>query len=137
MTATDIKDLVVDSKTNAYKLTPDQMSDIQKTGVATSLEAGIHVVRIRKGGFDYVGGDAQTGEPIVMLWIYGGKFKNLKSGIEVPAGWSTLNGYDDTLTLAVSEPVTLCAFFFDVQIEDNAGAVTVSTVKVGELSDLD
>ncbi|MEM9266538.1 MAG: hypothetical protein AAGA46_13535 [Cyanobacteria bacterium P01_F01_bin.13] len=136
MATTDIKDLVVDSKTNAYKLTPEQMTDIQKTGVETSLEAGIHVVRIRKGGFDYVGGDAQAGEPIVMLWIYGGKFKNLKSGIEVPAGWSTLNGYDDTLTLAVSEPVTLCAFFFDVLIEDNAGTVTVSTVKVGELADL-
>mgnify|MGYP001794961294 CR=1 FL=1 len=136
MTATEIKDLVVDSKTNAYKLTPAQMSDIQKTGVETVLASGIHVVRIRKGSFDYVGGDAQTGEPIVMLWIYGGKFKNLKTGIEVPAGWSTLNGYDDTLTLAVSETVTLCAFFFDVELEDNAGAVTVSAVKVGELSDL-
>lgn len=136
MTATDIKDLVVDSKANAYKLTPAQMSDIQSTGVKTSLEPGIHIARIRKGSFDYVGGDTQAGEPIVMLWIYGGKFKNLKSGVEVPAGWSTLNGYDDTLTLAVSEAVTLCAFFFDVELQDNSGAVTVSAVKVGELSDL-
>lgn len=137
MTATEIKDLVVDSKANAYKLTPEQMTAIQATGVEVALEAGIHVVRIRKGAFDYVGGDAQAGEPLVMLWIYGGKFKNLKTGIEVPAGWSTLNGYDDTVTLAVSEAVTLCAFFFDVELEDNAGAVTVSAVKVGELSDLD
>lgn len=137
MTTTEVKDLVVDSKANAYQLTPDQMSNIQKTGVSTSLEPGIHVVRIRKGGFDYVGGDAQAGEPIVMLWIYGGKFKNLKSGVTVPAGWSTLNGYDDTLTISVSEAVTLCAFFFDVELKDNAGAVTVSAVKVGELTDLD
>lgn len=136
MAATEVKDLAVDSKNNAYKLTPEQMTDIQNTGVQTSLEPGIHVVRIRKGKFDYVGGDAQAGEPIVMIWIYGGKFKNLKSGIEVPAGWSTLNGYDDTLTLAVSEEVTLCAFFFDVELGDNAGTVTVSAVKVGELSDL-
>ncbi|MEM6452920.1 MAG: hypothetical protein AAF703_21710 [Cyanobacteria bacterium P01_D01_bin.105] len=136
MTTTAIKDLIVDSKENAYKLTPEQMSAIQSTGVETTLEPGIHVVRIRKGGFDYVGGDAQAGEPIVMLWIYGGKFKNLKTGITVPAGWSTLNGFDDTVTLAVTETVTMCAFFFDVELEDNAGKVTVSAVKVGELSDL-
>ncbi|MEM9088017.1 MAG: hypothetical protein AAGC93_04660 [Cyanobacteria bacterium P01_F01_bin.53] len=137
MTTTTITDLIVDSKANTYKLTPDQMSAIQSTGVETTLEPGVHVVRIRKGKFDYVGGDAQAGEPIVMLWIYGGNFKNLKSGVSVPAGWSTLNGYDDSLTLAVSEAVTLCAFFFDVKIEDNAGSVTVSAIKVGELSDLE
>ena len=136
MTTTEVKDLVVDSKANAYKLTPDQMTAIQETGVSTSLDPGIHVVRIRKGTFDYVGGDGQAGEPLVMLWIYGGKFKNLKSGVIVPAGWSTLNGYDDTLTVAVSETVSLCAFFFDVELEDNAGAVTVTDVKVGELADL-
>jgi hypothetical protein len=112
------------------------MKEIEDTGVKTELTPGIHVIRIRKGSFDYVKGEAQIGEPLVMLWIYGGKFKNLKTNIEVPAGWSTLNGYDDTLTLAVSEASTLCAFFFDVETGDNDGDVTVSVIKVGELSDI-
>ncbi len=72
-----------------------------------------------------------------MLWTYGGKFKNLKTNKVVPAGWSTLNGYDDTVTLAVIEKSTLCAFFFDTNTDDNDGDVTVSVVKMGELSDID
>ena len=111
------------------------MTEIQNTGVNTELKPGIHVIRIRKGSFDYVQGDVPKGEPIVMLWIYGGKFKNLKTNIEIPAGWPTLNGYDDTLTLAVSETSTLCALFFDVEVGDNDGDVTVSVRKVGELND--
>lgn len=133
---TNIKDLVVNSKKNCYHLFSERMNEIQNTGVSTQLEPGIHVVRIRKGSFDYVKGDVTKGEPIVMLWIYGGKFKNLKTNVEVPAGWSTLNGYDDTLTLAVLETSTLCAFFFDVEVGDNDGDVTISTIKVGELNDL-
>ncbi|KOP26939.1 hypothetical protein AMR41_06120 [Hapalosiphon sp. MRB220] len=134
--ATNITDLVVNSKKNCYHLFSQRMIEIQNTGVNTELKPGIQVIRIRKGSFDYVQGDTQKGEPIVMLWIYGGKFKNLKTNIEVPAGWSTLNGYDDTLTLAVSETSTLCAFFFDVEVGDNDGDVTVSVIKVGELNDL-
>ncbi|MDZ8106996.1 MAG: hypothetical protein RM338_15455 [Nostoc sp. DedQUE12a] len=133
---TNIKDLVVNSKKNCYHLFSERMNEIQNTGVSTQLEPGIHVVRIRKGSFDYVKGDVIKGEPIVMLWIYGGKFKNLKTNVEVPAGWSTLNGYDDTLTLAVLETSTLCAFFFDVEVGDNDGDVTISAIKVGELNDL-
>ncbi|MBU7585645.1 MAG: hypothetical protein KAF91_22635 [Nostoc sp. TH1S01] len=133
---TNITDLVVNSKKNCYHLFSQRMNEIQNTGVKTELQPGIHVIRIRKGSFDYVQGDVQKGEPIVMLWIYGGKFTNLKTNIEVPAGWSTLNGYDDTVTLAVSETSTLCAFFFDVEVGDNDGDVTVSVIKVGELNDL-
>jgi hypothetical protein len=95
---TNITDLVINSKKNCYHLFSQRMTEIQNTGVNTELKPGIHVIRIRKGSFDYVQGDIQKGEPIVMLWIYGGKFKNLKTNIEVPAGWSTLNRYDDTLT---------------------------------------
>lgn len=134
--STNITDLVVNSKNNCYHLFSQRMTEIQNTGVSTELKPGIHVIRIRKGSFDYVKGDVQKGEPIVMLWIYGGKFKNLKTNVEVPAGWSTLNGYEDTLTLAVSETSTLCAFFFDVEVGDNDGDVTVSVIKVGELDDL-
>lgn len=63
-----------------------------------------------------------------MLWIYGVRFLNLKTNKPFSVGWSILNGYDDTLTLAVSEQSKLCAFFFATEINDNAGAVTVSVV---------
>ncbi len=136
---TQIVDLIVDSTDNCYHLPPAQMEEIQAKGVTIDLTTGVHVARIRKGSFDYIKNDpnGQKGEPLVMLWIYGGKFKNLKTNKVVPAGWSTLNGYDDTVTLAVSESSKLCAFFFDTEIGDNDGKVTVSVVKVGELSDLD
>ncbi|MEB3283164.1 MAG: hypothetical protein VKK42_30010 [Lyngbya sp.] len=135
---TEVIDLVVNSKDNCYLL-KDHIEAIQNTAVKQELTSGIWVVRIRKGSFDYIKDDpqGQKGEALVMLWMYGGKFKNLKTNKIVPAGWSTLNGFDDTVTLAVSEPITLCAFFFDIYLEDNDGDVTVSVVKVGELSDIE
>lgn len=134
---TTVKELAVHNRHNCYVFSSEQITDVQNSGVKETLEPGIHVVRIRKGKFDYIDGDTQVGEPIVMLWIYGGKFKNLKTNVAVPAGWSTLNGYDDTLTLAVLEPVTLCALFFDIYNLDNENTLTVSAIKVGELTDLD
>jgi hypothetical protein len=136
-TQTSITDLVVNSSKNCYQLTKEQMESIQNKGVTAELTQGIYVVRIKEGAFDYVkDSDDVENEPLVLLWIYGGKFKNLKINKQVSASWSTLNGYDDTLTLAVSEPSKLCAFFFDTEINDNAGDVTVSVVKVDELRDL-
>jgi hypothetical protein len=135
-TQTSITDLVVNSAKNCYQLTKEQMEAIQNKGVTAELTQGIYVIRIKEGTFDYVkDSENLESEPIVMLWIYGGKFKNLKTHKQVSAGWSTLNGYDDTLTLAVSEPSKLCAFFFDTEINDNGGDVTVSVVKVDELRD--
>lgn len=135
-TQTSIIDLVVNSSKNAYYLTKEQMEGIQNKGVTAELTQGIYVVRIKEGTFDYVKDSEDVeNEPLVLLWIYGGKFKNLKTKKQVAASWSTLNGYDDTLTIAVSEPSKLCAFFFDTDINDNAGDVTVSVVKVDELRD--
>lgn len=133
---TTITDLVVNSTQNCYQLTKEQIEGIQNKGVTTKLAQGIYVVCIKEGSFDYVkdSEDAES-EPLVMLWIYGGKFKNLKTNKQVTAGWSTLNGYDDTVTLVVSEPSNLCAFFFDTEINDNAGDVKVSVVKVDEFRD--
>ena len=65
-----------------------------------------------------------------MLWIYGGKFINKKTNLEVEATWSTLNGDDDTLTLEVLQTTNICAFFFDSYIEDNQGELTISIVKM-------
>jgi hypothetical protein len=131
---TFITDLVVNSVKNCYQLSKDQMEAIQNKGVTAELTQGIYVVRIKEGAFDYIkDSENAESEPLAMLWIYGGKFKNLKTNKQVTAAWSTLNGYDDTLTIAVSEPSKLCAFFFDTEINDNAGDVTVSVIKVDEL----
>ncbi|MEM8640020.1 MAG: hypothetical protein AAGG51_14570 [Cyanobacteria bacterium P01_G01_bin.54] len=126
-----LTELRVHSQQNCYRLSPEDMQQIeQQVSVSTQLEAGIYVVRIRAGSFDYMQGNEQIGEPLVMLWIYGGLFKNLKTNQPVPCTWSTLNGYDDTLTLEVLEPATLCAFFFDTFTEDNQGEVLLSVVKL-------
>jgi phosphate transport system substrate-binding protein len=65
-----------------------------------------------------------------LLWIHGGKVINRKTDVPVVATWSSLNGYDETLTLEVLEPTTLHAFFIDTHLEDNDGEVTLSVVSL-------
>ena len=126
--ATDLK---IDSKQNCYVLDAEVMNRLQnEISVSTTLEVGTNVVRIKSGTFDYRSASEQTGEPLVLLWIYGGKFINKKTNVEVGATWSSLNGYDDTLTLDVLEPATLCAFFFDTYLDDNTGELTISVMRV-------
>ncbi|MDY7003936.1 MAG: hypothetical protein SWX82_08245 [Cyanobacteriota bacterium] len=126
-----ITDLKIDSKKNCYTLDAEAMRQIQEeTAVSTKLEPGIYVIRIRSGSFGYRNDANNVGEPMVMLWIYGGKFINKKTNLEVEATWSTLNGDDDTLTLEVLQTTNLCAFFFDSYIDDNQGELTISIVKM-------
>jgi hypothetical protein len=126
-----VTDLKVHSKSNCYRLSPEQMHSIQnEIAVSTTLEVGTNIVKITEGAFGYQSSMAQQGEPLVLLWIYGGKVVNQKTNIEVDATWSSLNGYDDTLTLMVKEPATLCAFFFDTHLEDNNGEVRLSIVRI-------
>ncbi|QYO62112.1 hypothetical protein [Leptolyngbya sp. 7M] len=126
-----VTDLKVDSKRNCFFLDAGLLQRIQQeTAVSTRLEPGTNVVKIRAGAFNYQSNSGHQGEPMVLLWIYGGKVINKKTGIPVGATWSTLNGYDDTLTLEVLEPATLCAFFFDTYLEDNDGEVHLSVVRI-------
>lgn len=126
-----LTELNVNSQQNCYRIDPGEMQKIeQQVSVSTELAVGTNVVRIKSGSFDYVSGDNQTGEPFVLLWIYGGSFKNLKTNQTVTATWSTLNGYDDTLTLEVTEPATLSAFFLDTCVGDNQGEVVLSVVNL-------
>jgi hypothetical protein len=131
MAACTVNELKVHSKHNCYILSPETLSRLQnEVSVSVLLETGTNVIKIREGSFDYRGATVQDGEPSVMLWIYGGKVINQKTGVPVVATWSTLNGYDDTLTLEVAEPATLCAFFFDTDLEDNDGEVQLSIVRI-------
>lgn len=125
-----IQHLRVHSRDNSFLLDAERMKNIQQTGVSKTLEPGIHVVRIKSGGFGYDSNINQFGEPVVVLWIYGGMVINKKTNVPVAATWSTLNGYNDTLTLEVLEISTLCAFFFDSYIADNNGEVTISVARL-------
>ena len=69
----------------------------------------VYATDLTDGVFNYDGDDTHPGEPFVLLWIHGGTVINEKTGIPVSSTWTTLNGYDDTLTLDVREPANaLC-----------------------------
>lgn len=102
------------SRDNCYLLDETEMEKLQhQIAVSVELETGTNMITIQRGQFSRQTEFNQQGEPVVMLWIYGGRVVNTKTGIAVTSTWSSLNGYDDVLTLDVLEPATLCAFFFD------------------------
>lgn len=113
-TACTVSELKVNSQRNCFRLGTEAMSMLQQTGVSVSLETGTHLIQLRNSHLNHqeVG---QSREPLMMLWIYSGRVINQKTGVAVEATWSTLNGWDDTLTLEVLEPATLCAFFLDTE----------------------
>jgi phosphate transport system substrate-binding protein len=125
-----IANLTVHSQRNCYVLDPKTMEQIQEKAVSQILEPGNYLIKIQSGAFGYHSGPETVGEPLILLWIYGGKVMNQKTKVEVGSTWSSLNGYDDLLTLRVLETTTLSAFFFDTEADDNQGEVTLSVVRV-------
>lgn len=123
-----VTELKVHSQRNCYRLSEEQMQAIQNQGVSVDLEPGTNIVKLREGGFGYTA-EGQK-EPVVLLWIYGGKVINKKTNVEVYATWASLNGFDDALVMDVVEPAKLCAFFFDTKIDDNEGELTLSVVRI-------
>jgi len=129
------EDLVVNSRRNCFYIEPESMRRLQEeTSAHKLLQPGTHTIALKSGTFDYRLDSGHQGEPLVLLWLYGGKVKNHKTGVAVSSTWSSLNGYGDTLTIDVLEPTTLCAFFFDTHLEDNEGEVIV-TVKAPNYTD--
>jgi hypothetical protein len=125
-----VTELTVHSQRHCCLLTAGQMKMIEETSVSITLERGTNIIKIRDGVFNYQSGSGHPGEPIVLLWIYGGRTINQKTEVEVGSTWSTLNGYDDSLVLEVLEPATLCAFFFDTHPDDNEGEILLSVVRI-------
>jgi hypothetical protein len=125
-----VEDMVVHSKYNCYFIDPDSLRRLeQETGVSKTLQPGVYTLKIKSGSFNYHQDSGHAGEPLLMLWIYGGVVINHKTWVTVAATWSSLNGYDDVMRLEVREPATVCAFFFDTQIDDNSGEVVLSIDK--------
>lgn len=125
------EDIEVDSRRNCYFIDPAKMRQLeQQTSVSKTLQPGTYAIKIKHGAFSYHSELGRPGEPLVMFWIYGGAIVNQKTGVEVGATWSSLNGYGDTLTLEVRQPTTICAFFFDTYLDDNQGEVTLSMTRL-------
>ncbi|MGK7923274.1 MAG: DUF4912 domain-containing protein [Trichodesmium sp.] len=126
----EIQHLTIHSRHNCYFLNDEQMTRLQETAVSNTLEPGTYIMRIKSGTFGYGSNICPSGEPFVLLWIFGGKVKNNKTKVPVEKTWSTLNGYNETLTLEVLETTNLYTFFLDSYAEDNEGEVTVSIAKL-------
>ncbi|MCG6138673.1 MAG: hypothetical protein MET45_29440 [Nostoc sp. LLA-1] len=114
--------LTIDTKTNCYVIDANQMNNLQqKVATAFTFEKGTFEIRISGGQYTY-SKTKTTGEPFVLLWIYGDNdstFINKNTGFEVGATWTTLNGYNDKLTLEVKERVGSISFFEVAQTDNN------------------
>jgi hypothetical protein len=119
----------VHSRENCFLLDSEAMKKLQKTAVSRSLKPGTYHFRIKSGVFSYHS-DMQAGEPVLLLWIYGGRVINKKTNVEVRSTWSTLNGYEETLVLEVLETAILSAFFFDTHPEDNTGEIVLMAKRI-------
>lgn len=126
-----ITDVVVHSRRNAFLLSAAEMQHIQDHVAAkTHLASGLYEIKITDGSFDYQAQTGEPGEPLAILWIYGGRVINKATNVPVMSTWSTLNGYGDILTLEVLDSTTFCAFFIDTYLDDNEGEVRVSVEKI-------
>ncbi|MBX2864611.1 MAG: hypothetical protein KTR27_13770 [Leptolyngbyaceae cyanobacterium MAG.088] len=122
--------VIVDSQEHCYELDQEYLNALQSTANSTQLEPGTYVLRIERGALScWTEQQKFSPEPSVMLWIYGGSFVNRKTNVKVGATWSSLNGYDDTLTLDVLETATVCGFFFNTYKEHSSGEITLSILK--------
>ena len=120
---------------NCYLLEPEAIKRLQdEVSASMILKSGTYIIKIESGTFSG-SNSVKGGEPIVLLWIYGGKIINQKTNVEVQSTWSSLNGYDDTLTLNVLTTSTLCAFFFDtrfsgVRSSESESEITLTAVQI-------
>ena len=119
--------LTVNSKANCFELPGNTWEKLESISESTVLKPGTYVIRIKTGTFSFWNsGDKK--EPFVMLWLHGGNFTNLATGVATSATMESLNGYDDTVTILVKEKTTLYAFFLDSYCADNRGRIVVSVL---------
>jgi hypothetical protein len=123
-----LQQIQVHSRNHCYELDGDLISRMQSGDNTMLLEAGTYVVKITDGEFSYGNNNGQA-EPLILIWLHGGRFINKKTGILVGSTWTSLNGYDDVLTIDVEEAAMLTALFFDTNPYDNRGQVTLTVLK--------
>jgi hypothetical protein len=117
-------ELTVHSKNNCFQVSPEEMKAMEDKAMSFSLSPGTNKISIQSGNFSHQFG--QSGEPIVMLWIYGGQVTNHQTKVNVQSTWSSLNGYSDRLVLDVKESAIVSAFFFNDTEGENHGEISLS-----------
>ena len=93
-----------------------------------TLKQGNYELQITSGSHSYSSNE-ETGEPAVLLWIYGedgSTFINQETGVETGATWASLNGYYQKLKLEVKQQIVVCALFFKVGNQENSGAINLT-----------
>ncbi|EKU97808.1 hypothetical protein Lepto7375DRAFT_7053 [Leptolyngbya sp. PCC 7375] len=118
--------LTVDSQEHTYTFDENQISALQSTANRIPLTPGCYILTLDPQN---INNSPRVGEPSVILWIYGGRFINQKTNVEAASTWSTLNGYNDSLTLNVLEPSTVCAFFLDTTPKIDSHQLTLLILK--------
>jgi phosphate transport system substrate-binding protein len=122
--------IMLNRPTNTYVLDAMQVTQLtQQAAVQQALSPGHYTLKIAEGNFSYRPLAEHPGEPLVMLWLKGGKLIGDRAQVETTDTWLTLNGYGDEYRVQILEPTTLHAFFVDTHKDDNAGEVTVKVTK--------
>jgi ABC-type phosphate transport system substrate-binding protein len=120
-----------EARAHCYELDDLRLLDLESRSNCLSLDPGTYRIRIVEGVFRY-GSEARfpEGEPLVLLWIFGGRLINRQTNVEVGQTWVSLNGYEDELILRVLENTRLCGLFFDTYAEDNQGQIELAIDKL-------
>ncbi len=122
--------IMLNRPTNTYVLDAMQVNQLtQQAAAVQGLSPGHYTLKIAEGNFSYRPLAEHPGEPLVMLWLKGGKLMGDRAQVATTDTWLTLNGYADAYKVQILEPTTLYAFFVDTHKEDNAGEVTVKITK--------
>jgi ABC-type phosphate transport system substrate-binding protein len=128
--SSDRKILTANSQIHCYELDERQLLNLESRSNCYLLDKGIYTIKIAEGYFLYGNSDNfSQEEPLVLIWIFGGRFINRKTKVSVGQTWLSLNGYDDSLDLQVLEPTRLCGLFFDTYAQDNQGQIVLSIIK--------
>lgn len=124
-----VSELKVDSQHNYFALDAEAAAMLRQTAVSVELQTGTQLIQFRDDRGDHRDFPAAR-EPVVMLWISGGRVINRRTGVAVETTWATLNGFDDTITLEVLEPSILRAFFLDTAEAEHSGQVEITIVRI-------
>ena len=117
--------LRLDGRVNCFVLDEVETQQLQREAAKLVLEIGTYLIRIKEIRFE----PGVEQEPLVLLWISGGRLINRRTEVETGSTWSLLAGYDDVLVLEVKEATLLCAFLFKAD-SASIGEIVLSAVQV-------